>query len=72
MRIRVGSLASLSGLGIWRCCKYRLRTHLGPRVAVTMTWASAAGPIQPLVWELAYATGAALKKKKKEKVFFHS
>ena len=29
---------------------------------------AAAAPIQPLAWELPYATGAALKKKKKKKL----
>ena len=30
-------------------------------------WPAAAAPIGPLAWELPHATGAALKKKKKEK-----
>ena len=30
-------------------------------------WPAAAAPIQPLAWELAYAMGAALKRKKKKK-----
>ena len=29
-------------------------------------WLAAAAPIQPLAWELSYATSAALKKKNKE------
>ena len=55
--MRVQSLASLSGLGIW--CSHdlwcRLQTRLGSHVAV----------IGPLAWEPACAAGADLKKQKK-------
>ena len=52
-QIRVVSLASLSGSGIRHC------HELWHRLA-------AAAPVQPLAWELLYAAGAALKKKKTE------
>ena len=39
---------------------------LGPGVAVAVTEASAAAPIQPLAWELLYATDAAMEKNKKK------
>ena len=57
------SLASLSGLRIWRC-------HVGHRCgldpALLWLWCrlTAAAPIQPLAWELPYAAGTALKDKK--------
>ena len=34
----------------------------GSSVAVVVVQTAAAAPIQPLAWELPYATGAALKK----------
>ena len=51
VRMKVRSLASLSGLRI-RCCR-ELRCRL----------AAAAAPIRSLAWELSYALGADLKKK---------
>ena len=60
-RLRVGSLASLSGLGIW-CCRelwYRLQMQLRSHIAVAL--------VQPLAWEHPYATGEALKSKNKHK-----
>ena len=60
MKTRVPSLASLSGLRI-SCChklRYRLQTWLGSGIAVAVVWASAASPIQPLSWELPYASGS--------------
>ena len=61
MGIRVRSLASLSGLRIWHCCKLQHRSQ-------TWLWLwyrlAAAALIHPLAWELPYATGAALKEKK--------
>ena len=38
---------------------------LGSHVAVAVVRPAAAARIQPLAWELPYATGAALKKTKK-------
>ena len=65
MRLRVQSLASLSGLRIRRCRElwHRLQRQLRFGVAVAL----AIAPIQPLVWELSYATGAALKTQKQNK-----
>ena len=37
---------------------------LGSGVAMAVAQASAPAPIQPLAWELPYATGVALKRKK--------
>ena len=57
MKLRVRSLALLSGLGIQCCCE------LWCRLVAT-------APIRPLAWEPPYAAGAALemaKRQKKEK-----
>ena len=67
MRMRVRSLASLSGLGIQRCHELWCRSQmwwLGSRVAVAV---AAVASIQPLAWELPYAVGVVLKSKKKKK-----
>ena len=68
MRMRVQSLASLSGSRIqhghelWCRSQMWLRSHIGgPWHKLT-----AAAPIQPLAWKLPCATGLALKKKKAE------
>ena len=64
MRLRVQSLASLSGLSIrelW--CRPQMR--LGSDVAMTAVRPAAAALVQPLAWEPPYAVGAALKSKKK-------
>ena len=53
-RLRVQSLASLSGLRIWRCCELWCR-------------AAAEALIRPLAWEPPYATSMALKSKKRKK-----
>ena len=53
--MRILSLALLSGFRIW------LFGELWCRLA-------AAAPIQPLAWQLPYASGVALKSKKKKKV----
>ena len=52
-RLRVWSLASLSGLGIWYCCELWCRL-------------AAEAPIGPLAWEPPYAVGTALKSKRKK------
>ena len=52
MKLRVRSLASISGLRIWRC------RELWCRLA-------AVAPIRPLAWEPPYATSAAPPPKKK-------
>ena len=55
VRIRVWSLALLSELRIWHCCK------LGICVAMAVVYTIAAAPIWPLVLELPCATGIAIK-----------
>ena len=59
MRLQVWSLASISGLRIWRCYELWCRPL-------------AKAPIRPLAWEAPYAVGAALKiKERKKKKLFH-
>ena len=41
--------------------------RLGSSVAVLLAQAVATAPIQPLAWELLYASGVALKRPKKKK-----
>ena len=57
-------LASLGASGIQRCRELwcRSQTRLGSCIAVAVI----AALIQPLAWELLYATGVALKGKKKK------
>ena len=55
-----GLIPGLSGLRIWRCPELGCRLKIWLRSA-----AAAAAPIRPLVQELPYATGVALKSKKK-------
>ena len=65
VRMRVRSLASLSGLGIGRCCGCGVGRRRGSEPA--LLWLqlrlAAVGPIRPLAWELLHAAGAALKSK---------
>ena len=53
MRLQVLSLASLSGLRIWRCrelwCRSQMRLRSG--VAMALARPVATAPIQPLAWE---------------------
>ena len=67
-RIRVWSLASLSGLRIWHCHElwFRSQTRLGFGIAVAVLRCrpEAAALIRPLAWELPYALSEALKRKK--------
>ena len=62
----VRSLVSLSGLGIWCCC---VGCRCSSDLALLWLWCRlvATALIQPLTWELPYATSAALKKDKKRK-----
>ena len=66
MRLRVRSLASLSGLKIWHYrelwCRWQTKLRSGVAVAV----AQAVAPVRPLAWEPPYAAGVALKSKKKK------
>ena len=68
MRLRVRSLASLSGLRIWCCHELwcRSKTWLLSCIAVAVGWQLLA-PIRPLAWEPPYAVSAALEKTKKKK-----
>ena len=69
MRMRVWSRTSLSGLRIWcfRELGYRSKMQLTSWVAALL-WCklAPAAPIQPLTWELPYATGGALRSKTKQ------
>ena len=62
MKMWVQSLASLSGLKIWR-------RKCGSDPGLLWLWCrlAATAPIQPLAWELPIAMGAAKKKKKKKR-----
>ena len=70
MRMRVRSLASLSGLRIQHCpelwCRSQVRL-MGPTLLGLWCSPAAAAPIPPLAWEPLYAVGVALKKSKKKK-----
>lgn len=60
------SLTSLSRLSIWHCCSHSVGHKCGSySVAVAVVKPSAAAPYGPLLWELSYAAGTAVKKKKK-------
>ena len=63
MRLWVESLASLSGLRIWRCCELWYRSQMWLGLALLWLWCrpGATAPIGPLGWEPLYAAGAALK-----------
>ena len=66
--MQVPSPASLGGLRIQRCCKLQHRSHkCGSDLALLWLWYRliVAAWIQPLAWE-PYATGAAIKRKKKK------
>ena len=60
MRLQVQSLALLSGLRIQHCCELWCRSQMKLRSGVAV----AVALMQPLAWELSYATGMALKTKK--------
>ena len=68
MRMRVQSLASLSGSRIQCGCELwcGLQVWLGSYMAVAV----AVALIRPLAWELPYAAGKAKKKKKKKKFMY--
>ena len=63
MRMQVQSLASLSGLRIWRC---REQHSSDPALLWLRCKPAAAALIQPLVWKLPYAAGVTLKRPKKK------
>ena len=62
MRLRVPSLASLSGLRIRHCHELQHRSQMQLRSGVAVAVATVA-LIWTLAWELPYTTGVALKKK---------
>ena len=69
MRMQIRFLASLSGSRI-RCCHELIVTggahrKCGSDLALLWLWhrPAAVAPIQPLVWKLPYAVGAALNSK---------
>ena len=64
MRKRVQPLALLFGLRIWRCHELCRRGGSDPTLMWLWPRPVATARIQPLVWELPYATGVALKKQK--------
>ena len=70
MKMRVRSLASLSGLRIQHCRELWCRSppQLGSGIAVLGHRPAATAPIRLLAWELPYAKGAALKRKEKKKL----
>ena len=69
MKMRVRSLALLSGLRIRHCHELRCRsqTRLRSSVAVAVSRLAAVALIRPLAWEPPYAMGVALKKKERER-----
>ena len=69
MRTGVQSLASLSGLRIWHRHELwcRSQTRLGSQVAVAVMQAGSCSSDLTPSWELPYATGVALEKRKKKK-----
>ena len=69
MRMWVRSPALLSGLSIQCHCELWRRSQIWLRSGIAAAgWhrPAAATPIPPLAWETPYATGAAIKRKKKE------
>ena len=66
MRIRVRSLASLSGLRIWSCCELWCSCRFGSDLVLLWLWRKppATALIRLLVEEPPHATGTTLKRKK--------
>ena len=67
MRTQVQFLALPSGLRIWHCHELCVDCRCGSDPTLLWLWhrPAAVAQIQPLAWELPYAAGAALKRKKK-------
>ena len=63
MNTQVRSLAPLRVLRGWCCCELWSRSKMRLSSGVAMAMA----PIQPLLWELPYAVGVALKRKERKK-----
>ena len=68
--MQVQSLALLSGLKIRCCMSCGVGLRRGSDPALLWLWYRPAAVVstQPLAWELLYATGVALKSKKKKKI----
>ena len=68
-QIRLGTMASLSGLRIRRCRGCGVGRRQGSDPALLWLWRrpAATAPIRPLAWELPYAVGVALEKTKRQK-----
>ena len=68
-RLRVQSLAWLSGLRIRHCQELGVSHRRGSDPPLLWLWyrLAAITPIRPLVWEPPYATGVALKSKKRKR-----
>ena len=69
MGLRVRSLASLSGLKIWRFGELGVGLRCSLDLALPWFWCrlTATVLIEPLAWEPSYAAGAALKRQKTKK-----
>ena len=69
MRVQVQSLASLGGLGsnVAVSCGVGCKYGLDPSLLWLWYRPTAVALIQPLAWEVPYAAGAALKRKKQNK-----
>ena len=70
MRVWVRSLATLSGLGIWRCHEPHVVGHRhSSYLALLWLWRkpAAVAPVRSLVWEPPYAADVALKRQKDKK-----
>ena len=65
MRFRVQSLASLSGLRIWRCPELWCRSQTWLRSCIAV--GAAIALIRPLAWEPSHAAGMAIKRQKTKK-----
>ena len=63
MRMRVRSLALLSGLRIWCCHElwFRSQRRFGSRVAMAVAYVGQQLLIRPLAWELLYVISVALE-----------
>ena len=73
MRLQNRSLASLSGLEIWRCHELGEGRRHGSDLMLLWLWhrPAAVALTGPLAWELPYATSVALKRKKKKKKYWY-
>ena len=69
MRTRASSLASVSGLRIWRCCELwcRLQVWLGSCIAVAVVWAGSCSSDLTLSLGTSICIRCSPKKKKKKK-----